>query len=59
MVTCQGSTRSELLEVYWPYAGGLSAVNAIGTELRDPINSGMAQWRIAVLNKEMDAAAVP
>ena len=28
------------LEVYWPGAGGLSAVNAIGTQLRDPINSG-------------------
>ena len=25
------------IEVYWPYAGGLSAVNAIGTQLRDPI----------------------
>ena len=24
------------LEVYWPCAGGLSAVNAIGTQLRDP-----------------------
>ena len=24
------------LEVYWPCAGGLSAVNAIGTRLRDP-----------------------
>ena len=32
------------LEVYWPYAGGLSAaVNAIGTQLRDPINSGMIE----------------
>ena len=28
------------LEVYWPCAGGLSAVNTIGTRLRDPINSG-------------------
>ena len=25
------------LEVYWPCAGGLSAVNAIGPQLRDPI----------------------
>ena len=25
------------LEVYWPCAGGLSAVDAIGTQLRDPI----------------------
>ena len=24
-------------EVYWPCAGGLSAMNAIGTQLRDPI----------------------
>ena len=31
------------LEVYWPHAGGLSAVNAIGTQLRDPINSGLAR----------------
>ena len=28
------------LEVYWPCAGGLSVVNAIGTQMRDPINSG-------------------
>ena len=28
------------LEVYWPSAGGLSAVNAIGTRLRDPIARG-------------------
>ena len=39
------------LEVYWPCAGGLSAVNAIGTQLRDPINSGLTRWRMAVLNK--------
>ena len=36
------------LEIYWPYAGGLSAVNAIGTQLRDPINSGLTRWRMAV-----------
>ena len=43
MVTCQGSTLLELpqVEVYWPCAGGLTAVNAIGTQLRDPINSGL------------------
>ena len=29
------------LEDYWPCAGGLSAVNAIGTQLRDLINSGL------------------
>ena len=39
------------LEVYWSCAGGLSAVNAIGTQLRDPINSGLTRWRMAVLNK--------
>ena len=27
-------------------AGGLSAVNAIGTQLRDPINSGLTRWRV-------------
>ena len=43
------------LEVYWPCAGGLSAVNAIGTQLRDPINSGLTRWRMAV--SKMDAAA--
>ena len=30
------------LEAYWPCDGGLSAVNAIGTQLRDLINSGLA-----------------
>ena len=28
------------LELYWPCAGGLSAVSAIGTQLRAPINLG-------------------
>ena len=60
MVTCKKATfvRNYLLiEVYWPCAGGLSAVNAIGAQLRDPINSGLTQWRLTVLNKIMDAAA--
>ena len=35
------------VEVYWPCAGGLSAVNAIGKQLRDPINSGLTRWRMA------------
>ena len=39
------------LEVYWLCAGGLSAVNAIGTQLRDPINSGLTRWRMVVLKK--------
>ena len=45
------------LEVYWPCAGGLSAVNAIGTQLRDPILLGLTRWRLAVWYKYMDAAA--
>ena len=31
------------LEVYWTCAGGLSAMNAIGTPLRDPIISGLTR----------------
>ena len=48
-VTCKGSTRYwNYLKDYWPCAGGLSAVSAIGTQLRDPIKSGLARWRMAV-----------
>ena len=33
-------------------------MNAIGTQLRDPINSGLTRWRImAIFNKFIDAAA--
>ena len=32
-------------------------MNAIGMQLRDLINLGLTRWRMAVLNKEMDAAA--
>ena len=32
-------------------------MNAIGAQLRDPINSGLTQWRLAVLNIIMDTAA--
>ena len=32
-------------------------MNAIGTQLRDPINSGLTRWSMAVLSKTMDAAA--
>ena len=47
-----GSTRYWNYLGYWPCAGGLSAVNAIGTQLRDPINSALTQWRVAVkINK--------
>ena len=50
MVTCKkGSTRYwNYLGDYWSCAGGLSAVNAIGTLLRDPINSGLTRRRMAV-----------
>ena len=43
------------LRFYCPCAGGLSAVNAIGTKLCDPINSGLTRWRMAV--SKMNAAA--
>ena len=32
-------------------------MNAIGTQMRDPINSGLTRRRMAVLNKPMDTAA--
>ena len=32
-------------------------MNAIGTQMRDPINSGLTQRRLAVLNIILDAAA--
>ena len=32
-------------------------MNAIGTQLGDPINSGLTRWRMAVINEQMDAAA--
>ena len=32
-------------------------MNAIGTQLRDPINSGLTRWRLAVLSITIDAAA--
>ena len=50
MVTCKGSTRYwNYIEDYWSCAGVLSAVNAIGTQLRDPIKAGgLTRWRTAV-----------
>ena len=58
MMTCKKATLvRNYLEVYWPCAGGLSAVSAIGTQLRDPINSGLTRWRLAVSDIIMDAAA--
>ena len=39
--TQKGSTRYwNYLENYWPCAGGLPAVNTIGTQLRDPTKLG-------------------
>ena len=32
-------------------------MNAIGTQLRDSINSGLTRWRVAVINELMDDAA--
>ena len=49
----KNSTRySNDVEDYWPCTSGLSAVNAIGTQLRDPTNSGLTRWRLSV---KMDA----
>ena len=43
---------SNYLEIYWPCAGVLSAMSAIGTQLRDPINSGLTRCRMVVsINK--------
>ena len=48
-VSWMGHTRySSCLEESSPCAGGLSAVNAIGTQLRDPIKSGLTRWRLMV-----------
>ena len=47
--SCKDSTRyRNYLDDYWLCAGGLSAVNAIGTRWRDPINSELTRWRMAV-----------
>ena len=36
-----GSIRYSSYLDYWPFAGGLAAVNAVGTQLRDLINLGL------------------
>ena len=42
-----GSTRCwNYLEDYWPCAGGLSAMNVIGAQLRDPIKSALTQCEL-------------
>ena len=45
MVKLEKATLVNYLEDYWPCAGGLSAGNAIGTRLHDPINSGLPRGR--------------
>ena len=55
MVAWKGSIRYwNSLEDSWPCAGGFSALNAIGTQLGDLINSGLIQWRLTV---HVDAVA--
>ena len=39
------------------FTGPVPVNSRIGTQLRDPRNSGLTRWRMAVSNKEMDAAA--
>ena len=39
---------SNYIEDYWPCAGGISAVNATGTQMRDPIHLGLIRWRMTV-----------
>ena len=44
-VSGKGSTPySNCLEHYWPYAGGLSAAKAIGTQMHNAINSGLTLY---------------
>ena len=59
MVTCQGSTRSELPCGLLALCRRIPAVNAIGMDLRDPINPGLTRSRKAVQKKKkkMDTAA--
>ena len=44
---------SNYLQDYWHCAGILTTVNAIGTQVRNPINSGLIQWRLTA--KYVDA----
>ena len=46
------------LKDFWPCAGGLSAVNVIGTRLRDSTSLGLTRWRLKVYTKYyVDAVA--
>ena len=48
-VTWIGSTRySSYIEDYWPCAGELSGLIAMGMQLRDPINSRLTRWRFTI-----------
>ena len=38
----------DYLEDYRPCTGGLSAVNVVGTQLRNLINWGVTRWRFTV-----------
>ena len=40
-----------------PVRWTLGSERNLGTQLRDPINSGLTRWRMAVLDNYMDAAA--
>ena len=49
VVACKSSTCYwNYLENYWPFVGGLSALNAIDTQLHNLINAGPIRWRMAV-----------
>ena len=48
VITAKAAPVWNYLEVYWPYASGLSAMNAICTLLRDLINAELTRWRMAV-----------
>ena len=44
-----GLSKVAVVEDYWwSCAGGLSAVNAIGAQKRDRMNSGLTRWRMAL-----------
>ena len=54
MLMQRQQTQPILMELPWGLlaAGGPSAaVKAVGTQLRDPINSGLARWRIMAVYK--------
>ena len=52
--TSINTNTTQSLEDYQSCVSRFSAVNTIDTQLRDPINSGLARWRLAV---KMEAVA--